>query len=451
MSNIIQNGGIIYIRQDAGNIQYQSNSTSGAWTPVTSFPITFENSNPVAGNILTISLFSNITIGILAGYFITGSSYITYDGTGKTVTIDSISNYTGLIQNGSNSSNGYSNVTVQNINTKISGSSTLISAGGWICQSYFGRGVNNVLIYNCSNNCPINTTYSSGICGGFAGQFGNISIINCLNTGSISSDYNGGICGYHAGQNGNVSIKNCFNTGIISNRYSGGICASYAGHDNGKISINNCYNNGVINGNFSGGICGNFFGWNTNSQCYILNCYNNGNINGSNSGGITGGEVGYNNNNLYTPKILIQNCYSLGNIASTSGGICGGTEGSAYTNTPIVNITNCYTSYNSISQPGTGGNTGSQYISLNLPTTVRNAIILTNVYTSSISSWSDTDANNALTGPPQRFFLDSKEYIYYTNYGLTWYSSKTNTPYFLISYLNKFPRRIKRSFVNSLS
>ena len=92
-STITQNGGIIYIQQSGNDIQYQSNSTSGTWTNITSFPVSFVNSNPITGNILTISLFTNITIGIATGYFICGSSYITYDGTGKTITISNVSNY----------------------------------------------------------------------------------------------------------------------------------------------------------------------------------------------------------------------------------------------------------------------------------------------------------------------------------------------------------------------
>ena len=103
MSNITQNGGIIYIQQSGSSIQYQSNSTSGSWTTFSSWPITFINSNPVAGNILTISLTTNLTISAttvgtgINGYFITGSEYITYDGTGKTITIDNVTNYLGLI------------------------------------------------------------------------------------------------------------------------------------------------------------------------------------------------------------------------------------------------------------------------------------------------------------------------------------------------------------------
>jgi hypothetical protein len=57
------------------------------------------------------------------------------------------------------------------------------------------------------------------------------------------------------------------------------------------------------------------------------------------------------------------------------------------------------------------------------------------------NNWSDSAANSALSGPPRRFFQDSELYIYYTNFGLTWYSKQPNTPFLLISDLDKIPRR----------
>jgi len=101
---------------------------------------------------------------------------------------------------------------------------------------------------------------------------------------------------------------------------------------------------------------------------------------------------------------------------------------------PVVNITNCYTTYNSIV------NANSQYISTSLPTAVRNAIILKNVYSSLLSSWSDTNANNALSGS-QSIFRNSRLYKYYSNFGAVWYSNQNNTPFNLTSFLNTVPRR----------
>jgi hypothetical protein len=490
MSNITQNGGIIYIQQSGNNIQYQSNSTSGSWTNVSSWPVNFINSNPVSGNILTVLITTDILISDSTvvtgtnGYFITGSNYITYDGTGKTITIENVSGYLGLIQNGSSTIDGYHAITVKNINT-TSTNSFLISASGiragWICGPYFGRNIKNISNYvaitvdncsnsgivnnsatinsgtynggicaaafcyngegyisNCSNSGVISGNSPGGICGGFPGQSnGSVSITNCSNSGAISGSFSGGICGGAVGQgNGTVSITNCTNSGLISGSYSGGITGTTNGESNGKVSITNCSNTGVITCSYGGGITGNRFGNNTNNLCSIINCYNTGNIIGSNAGGITGAEIGYNNNVLYTPKILIQNCYSLGSIASTCGGICGGTEGSTYTNIPIVNITNCYSSFNSIDL------NGRAIISANLPTAVRNSIISrsTNIYSSLISRWSDSDANRALFGALS-IYRNSRLYKYYSNFGEVWYSNQNNTPFSFTTELNNVPRR----------
>jgi hypothetical protein len=552
MSNITQNGGIIYIQQSGNDIQYQSNSTSGSWTNISSWPVTILNTNPVSGNILTVSittdiLISDSTVGTgTNGYFITGSNYITYDGSGKTITIKNVTGYLGLIQNGSFTTNGYHAITVKNINSAASNSFLRSSSGiraGWICGPYFGRNIKNISNYvaitvdncsnsgivnnsatinsgssnggicagafcyngegyisNCSNSGVISGISAGGICGAFIAQAnGTVSITNCLNTGIISGDSSGGITGALTGNNngkvsiincsnsgvingslaggisgistgdsnasvsiincsnsgiisgiatggiiggntgnnnGSVSITNCSNSGVISGIATGGIIGGNTGNNNGSVSITNCSNSGVISGQFAGGITGDWFGYNSNNLCSIINCYNTGNIIGSNAGGITGAEIGYNDNVLYTPKILIQNCYSLGSIASTCGGICGGTEGSTYTNIPIVNITNCYSSFNSIDL------NGRAIISANLPTAVRNSIISrsTNIYSSLISRWSDSDANRALFGALS-IYRNSRLYKYYSNFGEVWYSNQNNTPFSFTTELNNVPRR----------
>jgi hypothetical protein len=452
MSNITQNGGIIYIQQSGNDIQYQSNSTSGYWTNITSFPVTIVNSNPVQGNILTVSLFTNLSIGLATGYFICGSSYITFDGTGKTITITNVNDYLGLIQNGSLSTDGYDAITVKNINSAATNSFLISQSGGirggWICGPYFGQNIKNITGYvaitvdNCSNSGIINNSATvnsgfnnGGICGSGFCSNGEGNISNCTNSGAISGLYGGGICGGNTGTNGgNVSITNCLNSGVISGIQAGGICGAFAATINGSVSITNCSNSGAISGQYAGGITGDLFGSNTNNLCSITNCYNSGNINGNNAGGITGSNVG-DNNGTYTPKILIQNCYSLGNIATTCGGICGGTKGNSYTNTPIVNITNCYTVYDSIAD------FGSQYISNNLP--IKSSIILTNVYSSLTNAWSDTNASSSLSGALS-IYRNSRLYKYYSNFGEVWYSNQNNTPFSFTSDLDNVPRRQRR-------
>ena len=301
MSNINQNVGIIYIQQSGNNIQYQSNSTTGTWIPFTSYPITFINSNPVSKNVLTISLITNLNIVISNGYFITGSNYITYDGTGQTITINNVRNYLGLIQNGTDLTNGFHAITVKNINSAAIGVSNLNGIleirGGWICQANFGYNIENIpgrvpiLIDNCSNSATISTTNGNGI-GGIVGgrSFSNGSgiIQNCSNTGAIRGSLAGGIFGMGSSLRGNVIVRiiNCSNTGTISGNDAGGICGLQFGYK-GTSSVINCSNTGAISGDRSGGICGSSAG-SGGKKISIKNCSNTGAISGRQTGGICG-------------------------------------------------------------------------------------------------------------------------------------------------------------------
>ena len=562
-----QDGGIIYIQQSGNDIQYQSNSTSGAWTTISSWPVTFYNSpNASLTNILTISFYSNITISDLTvgtgtnGYFIVGSSYITFNGNSNTILVDNVSLYTGLIQNGTVSTNGFHTLTLTNINTNAN-TSVLELGGGWLCQTWFGANINSISGFNATTNrifisyctnsaivnginggglggrfCFANSTTSisycsnsgqvnsqggglfgaqicrsggglveffycsnsglllgsgglvssfqtgiarftscyntgiinsgSGIVGGLEATAGPHTLTNCYNTGNINGSSSAGLC--NAG--GNVTFTNCYNTGNLTNTFNGGICTgtdivtiincyntgTIGGSQQGGIAgrnirnsstitncynfgnilstaslsggivtllggvttgssstISNCYNLGNIDGTGCGGIGGERFSGNTVILNTILNCYNLGNITGNNSGGICGANVGYSSISGRNANVLIQNCYSLGNIASGCGGILGGTYGVTYITTPTINVTNCYTSYNTIVDPS------SEYASLNLTI----GITYTNVYTQYISLWSDAAAQSALTGAPIS--------ISSGNPGSSWLTVQPNTPYLL--------------------
>ena len=69
--------------------------------------------------------------------------------------LTSITNYPGLIQNGTSSSNGETNITIQDIGLTTSNGSTLRSGGGWVAQTYFGKGISSGAI-------NINKCYSTG-------------------------------------------------------------------------------------------------------------------------------------------------------------------------------------------------------------------------------------------------------------------------------------------------
>ena len=189
---------IVYIMQDSNGIMYSNDNS--LWTNISVFPLLIENTSTTT-IVLTVRFETNLTItanNIL--WFDIGSEYITIDGKSNNVTITDVTGYLGLIQNGTsaNNGNGKRNITVKNINTRISGSSTLAREGGWICQSYFGKGALDNKIENCSNKGAVSHIDAGGICGFSAGYNGTCSLTNCYNTGAVSADASG-ICGGGAG------------------------------------------------------------------------------------------------------------------------------------------------------------------------------------------------------------------------------------------------------------
>jgi hypothetical protein len=157
----------------------------------------------------------------------------------------------------------------------------------------------------------------------------------------------GGIFGTYAGiDNGTINCTNCYSTGNMnSGNFEiiggiGGIFGTAVGYIYGNVSCINCYSTGYID-NYCGGIFGDKTGQN-GGNVSITGCYSTGSIAKQYCGGIVGANVGIN----YTypaSNILIQDCYSLYNdlIDPTSGGICGGCYSTNLVQ-PNVTITNCY-------------------------------------------------------------------------------------------------------------
>jgi hypothetical protein len=219
--------------------------------------------------------------------FVVKSNYITFDGANKNITFKNQTNYTGFIQNGLPSNNGYYGITVKNFNTKISGSSVNGNlytnydicgndtkrsvepdSAGWLIASYFGKNsktrftndnstygwtrsfnpsIDVVSVQNIKNSVLINARYGGGICGSYFG-YGNsyATIINCSNSGDLAENVNqyigcGGICGAGVGSyGGTVKIYNCNNDGTIYTEGGGGICGSHvANNDSNSNDISN--------------------------------------------------------------------------------------------------------------------------------------------------------------------------------------------------------------------
>ena len=418
ITNIIRNGGIVYLKYFVDTlINYSFDNTT--WIPIGSnWPVQLTNTSST--DTLTVLFTNDLIIGVGPGpsdmgpskYFIIGSNNITIDGANNDVIINSVSNYPGLVRNGTESSQiGYSNITIKNINVSTLNNSSVAERAGWLCHSFFGFNSFSILITNChsnanigpnqqcgficgrgfgqgnrtpnSSNCEINncstsgeinTLFGGGICGIRTGQDGGIvNIINCSSSGNIISSQSGGICGQQAGQNeGTVNITNCYSTSNLNSSNSSGICGIIAGVDNGTVNITNCYSTSNINGEFSSGICGGFAGINS-GFVNITNCYSTGNINGNNSSGICGVQAGQNDG-----QVNISNCYSFGNInGEFAGGICGSYFG--YNSNKLNQITNCY-SMGNISGLRSGGICGAE-VGFNNNSAFTPNVLIENCYT----------------------------------------------------------------------
>lgn len=326
---------IIYIKYDS-TIQYKINNGS-YYTP--SFPIKICNNSSTS--LLKVLFENDITITNKSCYFVCESSNIQFgstllnsDGSRPTITIDNVSDYPGLIKNGTSNINGYNYIYVFNLKV-VSNSSNLEEYAGWICQSYFGKNTSHNYIANCrsTGDMSINT---GGIIGGYGGYLGNVKLIHCSSTGSIGlnsggiagpysafsgliiceecwsegeiTEYGGGICGKNTGYNGSVIISKCFTTGNIGLR-GGGIFASYTASDSGNVTANHCYSTGSIS-EYAGGIVASLT--DNSGTINIDNCFTVGII-AENGGGIKGIDS--------TTNVTITNCYVANGVWDKSNAI----------------------------------------------------------------------------------------------------------------------------------
>lgn len=384
---------------DTVYIQYNSSLTineyrinDGIWNTL-SLPVAISNSNADrSNNILKIIFTTNITLNSSADYFLCSSDGIQFgsrtlnsNGTRPIITIDTTTDYNGLINNNFNAGSGYNNIYVFNLEIRTINGAALDTDGGWIGQPYFGKGASNNFIVNCSSTGPI-IDGGGGIIGAYSGSGPGASlyIIGCSSSGDLGT-YSGGIIGFYAGQSGGqVICESCWSTGTINGPYAGGIFGYYAGNDTGVVKAIKCYSTGAIVGQYAGGIYGQYAG--SNSTAEATDCYSQGNIT-ADAGGIFGGNAGENGG--LTPAT---NCYSSGNYTTSGTGIYG-------SNVVDDNPIRCYTAN---------------------------------------GSWSDIDANNFLNGTPNPVVgttwvaSGGDNYPYelnnmgYTPYSLTIIDSTTN-------------------------
>lgn len=339
---IIANGRTttVYIWQDGSDYKFKYNLDGTE--NLMGFPCYIQNT--VSGDAtynLKLYLTSDITFTNANQYFICGTNNIELIGNRKIITVSSVTNYPGLVENGVSGTFGKNLIVLRYIKL-IGVSSTLSSGAGWICQDYFGNGATSNYVFDCSSDAPI-------------------------------SSNSGGIVGRNCGDNsGEVSIQRCYSLGSIGSS-AGGICA--AGGTLSVVSIYNCYSEGPM-GLGAGGILAASSG----GTVTIINCYSRGNI-GTSGGGICGSSAG--------GTITINGSYSSGSIATLAGGIFGpGATGTIAANEcytcggAVLGATNTGGIYANSSNDDLYG--GANYSELN----------------HSSSGWSDTNARNTLDEPP---------------------------------------------------
>jgi hypothetical protein len=300
---------VLYIKDVAGLVQYSLDDVS---YNLILWPFTIINSD--TNTTLKVIFQSDIVLADPSRYFICGSSNIQFgdtslkqDGTRRIIELQNLSDYPGLIQNGTKDDLSYDNIFAYNLRVINSGG-TLATGGGWIGQTYFGYGQDTFASSNIFINCE-----SSGDVpdngGGICGRSTNVSTYHCVAYGELSND-SGGIFGpanygYAFG---------CYTFGSIASGSGGIFGAGCFG------TARNCYSDGAIS-DTSGGI----FGQNTESGALATGCYSNGTI-GVDCGGIFGA----------FSDGTAQNCYSTGSIDASGGGIFGASYLGA--------AQNCYTS-----------------------------------------------------------------------------------------------------------
>ena len=253
----------IYMRQNAGNIEYSNDGTS--WTS-----LSLPTINNIGAGTLTVELVGDFTLSSADAYIIANSDNITIQGAGGSenptiITISDVSDYPGFIQNGSAFSNGYNNVTVSDIFVNAY-NSTLADNAGWLGQQYFGKGVTGSTFTDCGSNGAISSG-SGGVVGANAEQ---LTLSKCFATGAIGAGA-GGIVGSFADS---VVVQNSYSSGAIGDA-AGGIFGASAANS----LASNTYAVGTI-GLLAGGIFGDL-----HSSPTVLHSYTSG----LSAGGVTGG------------------------------------------------------------------------------------------------------------------------------------------------------------------
>ena len=272
----------------------------------------------------TIELMADITvsdwtpIGQKGGTKFNG----TFDGNGKTVTINGIAkNLDAAFDDCVGFFGAVENAKVKNLT--VAGNVSGKNAAGIVARVFSGA-----TIESCVNKADVTATSKAGGIVSYAqgdnsNQYGALSsdctITNCKNYGEVKTTGGaaaGGIYGWSGDVSGKLKIIGCENSGAVTatgEKAAGGIVGQCR-----VITVENCTNNGNISSSKN---AGGIIGANDTAAATIIGCHNTGTMAGAENkiGGIAGAVIG-----------TIKNCTTAGTdvLVGTFG-----TTGLANTNT----------------------------------------------------------------------------------------------------------------------
>jgi hypothetical protein len=202
-----------------------------------------------------------------------------------------------------------------NVMRPVSGS------GAVLVGTIFARDINKeVLVEYCSTSGFVDGD------GGFANKIysinGKVTVIGCFSTVDVIGKQGlGGFCGSVSviESEGNVLIEECYSTGsVLGDAYLGGFTGGI-GLNSGKVTLRNCFSRGSIIANIeqAGGFIGGCYMNDESAELVIEDCYSTGNVTSPKT---VGGFLGYRHNDLI---INFNNCYwdrqTSGHVKSVAG------------------------------------------------------------------------------------------------------------------------------------
>ena len=244
----------------------------------------------------------------------------TFDGNGKTVTIDGIASDLGQAFGGYAAFFGATkDATIQNLT--VAGTISGKDVAGII-----GKGESTALT-NCHNKATITST--EGKAAGIAASFGG-SLTNCTNSGVVTTSAAQPAGGLVAWCN-TSTITECQNSGKVTvsgtgdSSQAGGLC----GNLGSGSTVTNCSNSGTVSASLAGGVAGRASGADTK----IIAFSNEGTVTGRN---YAGGVIGDAKDGVTAQECTISGTISAANAAGGIFGSVHGNNSSAITNCAVT-------------------------------------------------------------------------------------------------------------------